>query len=199
VRSDQFAPRDAGETGAHLGESEGGVFGHQREVAHDREAETEAEGVALDLGDADQWRGPQSGFEFDEACRFTTDCRGGTARALASRTENVAACPNGKTRARGFDDSARSAASMASNIPPVTSLPWLELSKVKVRMPAARSITTRLPAVGLVASLGFLLLMTGTVHKEFKPVKWRGTCPYRVTGQFNRIHGEGERTVRSAR
>src|SRR5258706_4797515 len=64
-----------------------------------------------------------------------------------------------KTRERGFDASLRSSASMASNITPVTSLPWLELSRVKVRTSAVRSITTSLPAVGLEATLSFLLVM----------------------------------------
>src|SRR6267143_683909 len=79
---------DGGETGTHLGESEGGVVRNEREVAYDGEAEAEAERVALDLRDADQWRGPHGSFEFDEASRFTTDCRGGAARALASRAED---------------------------------------------------------------------------------------------------------------
>ncbi len=48
---------------------------------------------------------------------------------------------------------------MASNITPVTSLPWLELFKVKVRTSAARSITTPSSAVGLGAARGFLVVM----------------------------------------
>src|SRR6266550_2245979 len=85
---------EGGETGTHLGEAKGGMLRDEREVAYDRETEAEAERVALDLRDADQWRGPQSGFEFDEASRFTTDCRRGAARALASGTEDVAARSN---------------------------------------------------------------------------------------------------------
>src|SRR5467141_1832556 len=81
---------DGGETGTHLGKAGGGLLCDEREVAYDREAEAETEGVALDLRDGDQWRGPQGGFEFDEASRFTTDCRGGAPSPLTSRTENVA-------------------------------------------------------------------------------------------------------------
>src|ERR1700731_359878 len=83
-----------GETGTHLGEAEGGLLGDKREVAYDREAEAETERVALDLRDGDQWRGPQRGFEFDEASRFTTDRRGGAPGALTSRAENVAPSSN---------------------------------------------------------------------------------------------------------
>src|SRR6202158_5707855 len=71
-----------------------------------------------------------------------------------------------KTRARGFDASLRRSASMASNITPVTSLPWLELSSVKVRTSAVRSITTSLPAVGLEATLGFLLVMAARYRRN---------------------------------
>ncbi len=35
---------------------------------------------------------------------------------------------------------------------------------------------------GVLASLGLLLLMAGTVYKECKPVKWRGTCLYEMSG-----------------
>ena len=63
---------------------------------------------------------------------------------------------------------------MASNIAPVTSLPWLELSKVKVRTSVERSMMTPLEVEGLEATFGFLLVMPGTVYKEGKPVKWRG-------------------------
>src|SRR5712664_3221351 len=77
-----------------------------------------------------------------------------------------------KTRARGFEASFRSSASMASNITPVTSLPWPELSRVKVRTSAVRSITTPLPSLGLEEALGFLLCMAGTVYNEYTPVKW---------------------------
>jgi hypothetical protein len=48
---------------------------------------------------------------------------------------------------------------MASNMAPVTSLPWLELFKVKVRTSAARSITTPLSEAGLESACGFLLGM----------------------------------------
>src|SRR6202165_4644010 len=88
-------------------------------------------------------------------------------------------CPRARvrrTRARGLEASLRSSASMASNIAPVTSLPWLELSNVKVRTSALRSMATPLPVVGLEATLGFLLVMAGTVYKECRPVKWRGNC-----------------------
>src|SRR5258706_8590495 len=71
-----------------------------------------------------------------------------------------------KTRARGFDASSRSSASMASNITPVTSLPWLELSRVKVRTSAVRSITTSLPAEGLEGTLGFLLVMAARYRRN---------------------------------
>src|ERR1700674_82329 len=81
---------DGGETGTHLGEAEGGMLRDERGIAYDREAEAEAERVALDLRDADQWRGPQSGFELDDTSRFTADCRRCAPSALASRTENVA-------------------------------------------------------------------------------------------------------------
>src|SRR5260370_31752105 len=64
-----------------------------------------------------------------------------------------------KTRARGFDTSLRSSVSIASNITPVTSLPWMALSKVKLRMSAVRSITTPLDARGLEEALSFLLVM----------------------------------------
>src|ERR1700687_4662290 len=71
-----------------------------------------------------------------------------------------------KTRARGFDASLRSSASMASNIAPVTSLPWLELSRVKVRTSAVRSITTPRLAVGLEATLSFLLVMAARYRRN---------------------------------
>lgn len=80
-----------GETGTHLRETEGGMLRDEREVAYDREAEAEAERVALDLRDADQRSGPQGSFELEDASRFTTDCRRGTTRALASRAKSVAA------------------------------------------------------------------------------------------------------------
>src|SRR6266403_112020 len=79
-----------GETGTHFGESEGGVLRDEREVAYDREAEAEAERVALDLRDTDQRSGPQGSFELEDTSRFTADCRRGAARALASRAEIVA-------------------------------------------------------------------------------------------------------------
>src|SRR5215472_1171801 len=44
------------EAGTHLGERQRGVFRNQHEVAYDREAETEAKGVTLHFGHADQWR-----------------------------------------------------------------------------------------------------------------------------------------------
>ncbi len=58
-----------GETGTHLGKAEGGLLCDEREVAYDREAEAEAERVALNLRDADQWRGPQGGI-----CQVMEDC-----------------------------------------------------------------------------------------------------------------------------
>src|SRR6267378_7355863 len=91
-----------GETGTHLGESEGGVLRDEREVAHDREAEAEAERVAVDLRDADQRTGPQGGFELEDTSRFTTDCRRGAASALASRAKNVAAPPNAQDAGAGL-------------------------------------------------------------------------------------------------
>src|ERR1700682_4246956 len=71
-----------------------------------------------------------------------------------------------KTRAGGFDASLQSSASMASNITPVTSLPWLELSSVKVRTSAVRSITTPRHAVGLEETLGFLLVMAARYRRN---------------------------------
>jgi len=120
----------------------------------------------LDLRDADQRTGPQGGFELEDTSRFTTDCRRGTARALASRAKTLPRDRTRKTRARGFDASLRSSASMASNITPVTSLPWLELSSVKVRTSAVRSITTSLPAIGLEATLSFLLVMAARYRRN---------------------------------
>src|SRR5258708_21588039 len=79
-----------------------------------------------------------------------------------------------KTRARGFDVSLLSSASMASNIAPVTSLPWLELSKVKVRTSGVRSITTPWDAARPPVPIGFLLVMPGTVYKEGEAVKSEG-------------------------
>jgi len=38
-----------------------------------------------------------------------------------------------------------------------------------------------LPAVGLEATVGFLLVMAGTVYKECRPVKWRGNCLYEMS------------------
>ena len=46
---------------------------------------------------------------------------------------------------------------------------------------SARSTTTPLPAVGLEATLGFLLVMAGTVYKECGPVKWHGNCLYGIS------------------
>src|ERR1700731_1696398 len=93
---------DGGETGTHFGESEAGMLRHEREVAYDREAEAEAERVALDLRDGEQWRGPQRGFEFDKASRFTTDCRGGAPSALTSRTKNIAPSFNAQDAGAGL-------------------------------------------------------------------------------------------------
>ena len=55
---------------------------------------------------------------------------------------------------------------MASNMAPVTSLPWLELSRVKVRTSAVRSIATSLPAVELEAALSFLLVMAARYRRN---------------------------------
>jgi hypothetical protein len=33
-----------------------------------------------------------------------------------------------------------------------------------------------MPAAGLEATVGFLLVMAGTVYKECRPVKWLGNC-----------------------
>ena len=70
---------------------------------------------------------------------------------------------------------------MVSNIAPVTSLPWLELSKVKVRTSAVRIDHDSVAALGLEATPGFLLVMAGTVYKECRPVKWRGDCLYDIS------------------
>ena len=48
-----------------------------------------------------------------------------------------------RTRARGLGDSERSSASMASNMGPVTSLPWSGLLRVKVRTWGVRWISIR--------------------------------------------------------
>jgi hypothetical protein len=93
---------DGGKAVAHLGEGERSLLGDEREIAHDREAEAEAEGVALHFRDADQWRGPQSGFEIEDASRFTADGRRRAAGALASRAENVAARPNAQNAGAGL-------------------------------------------------------------------------------------------------
>jgi len=46
---------------------------------------------------------------------------------------------------------------------------------------AVRSTTTPLPALGLEATPGFLLVMAGTLYKECRPVKWRGNCVYEIS------------------
>ena len=71
--------------------------------------------------------------------RIAAGVRPARSRPVQNTSPRARMC---KTRARGFDASFWSSASMASNIAPVTSLPLLELSKVKVRTSAVRSITT---------------------------------------------------------
>ena len=93
---------DGRETGTHLGESEGGVLGHKRKVAQDRETEAEAEGVALNLSDADQGRGAQGGFELEDASRFATNGHRSAGGSLASQAENVAAGSNAQNAGAGF-------------------------------------------------------------------------------------------------
>ena len=46
---------------------------------------------------------------------------------------------------------------------------------------AVRSTTTPLPALGLEATPGFLLVMAGTLYKECRPVKWRGNCVFEIS------------------
>ena len=43
-----------GKTGVHLGKSQAGALCHQSEITQDRESETEAESVSLNLCHADQ-------------------------------------------------------------------------------------------------------------------------------------------------
>ena len=113
LRSDRIAEEDQGKreprqrvlaevrhdrgrrkTELHFREAERRAFGDVNEIAHDREAKTEAERVALHLRDADQRRNPQGALEFDEPRGFVMDRRSVASRALASRAENLAARPN---------------------------------------------------------------------------------------------------------
>src|SRR5229473_2333333 len=71
-----------------------------------------------------------------------------------------------KTRARGFKASLRNSESMTSNIAPVTSLPWPELSKVKVRMSEERSITIPEPPVGAEEGLDFRMVMAARYTRK---------------------------------
>src|SRR5882672_2277174 len=98
-----------------------------------------------------------------------------------------------KTRARGFDASSRSSASMASNITPVTSLPWLELSRVKVRTSAVRSITTSLPAEGLEGTLGFLLVMAARYRRNAGLSNGAGAIWIKEMSGSPSIHRNAER------
>src|SRR5216684_1138661 len=93
---------DGGKTVTHLGKSEGGVFRDERKVAQNGEAESEAEGVALDFGDADQGRGTQGGLELQDASRLTADSRPGERGALASGAKNSAASANAQDPRRWF-------------------------------------------------------------------------------------------------
>ena len=86
----------------HLGKSQGRARGDKHEVAHDRQAKTEAERVALDLRDADQWRNSQGALEFDEAGGFVMNRRGVPARALPSCTKDLAACPQAQDTRAGM-------------------------------------------------------------------------------------------------
>src|SRR6266852_50382 len=83
-----------GEAVAHLGEREISVLRDEREVAHDREAKAETEGVALDLRDADQGRRTKGGFELDDTSRFAANGRRRASGTLASSAENGAARSN---------------------------------------------------------------------------------------------------------
>src|SRR6266851_7794139 len=74
----------------HFGASQGRAFGDVNEVAHDRQAETEAERVALHLREADQRRNSQGPLEFDKASGFVVDRRGVPPRALAPRAKHLA-------------------------------------------------------------------------------------------------------------
>src|SRR6202158_5249270 len=102
--------------------------------------------------------------------RIRADSRRIAARVRPARSRPVqktlARARTRKTRARGFDASLQSSASMASNITPVTSLPGVELSSVKVRTSAVRSIATPRHAVGLEETLGFLLVMAARYRRN---------------------------------
>jgi len=78
-----------------------------------------------------------------------------------------------RTRATGFAASERSSASMASNIAPVTSFPWLGLSSVNERTSGIRWITTPVPGDGLEGADGPGEAMRGTLYKDGRPVNRR--------------------------
>src|SRR5260370_25863733 len=91
-----------GKAVAHLGESEGRVLSDEREVAQNGKSEAETKGVALDLGDADQRRGAQGGFELEDTSRFAPDCSRGAPRTLASCAENITARANAQDAGARF-------------------------------------------------------------------------------------------------
>ena len=78
---------------AHLGESQRNMLGDEGEVRQNGKAEAEAEGVALDLRDADQRSGAQGSFELEDTSRFAADCCGSAGGALAAGAEDIAARP----------------------------------------------------------------------------------------------------------
>ena len=86
----------------HFRKSQRRAFRHVNEIAHDREAETEAKRVALHFRDADQWRNSQGALEFDKPRGFVVDRRGVAARALAPRAENFAARANAQDARAGM-------------------------------------------------------------------------------------------------
>ncbi len=82
---------------------------------------------------------------------------------------------------------------MATNITPVTSLPWLELSRVKVRTSAVRSITTSLPAEGLEGTLGFLLVMAARYRRNAGLSNGAGAIWIKEMSGSPSIHRNAER------
>jgi len=142
------------EAETNLGKSQGSVVSGVNEVTNDGKPEAEPEGVALDFRDADQGRSSQGALELNKTRCFFMDCDGIPARALAPRAEDLAARPKAQDTRTGRVASARSSASMASNIGPVTSLPWSMLFNVKVRTSWVRSITTPSRALAREASIG---------------------------------------------
>src|SRR5258708_33452792 len=78
-----------GKAEAHLGESEGRVLSDEREVAQNGKSEAETKGVALDLGDADQRRGAQGGFELEYTSQLAPDVSKSAPRTLTPGAENI--------------------------------------------------------------------------------------------------------------